>query len=264
MNTLKKLGLIALVVSLTGCFLDAPIESPEPVSLVPTDALNCANYDGTFGSLDIIINNTESNNYVEAYDSDGNRVYADWVGQMQPFTIFNTDPKSFDRVLDIFVNGFYYTSIKLDGSQDLSPGYTNGKLLTISATNSNGLPMCATVPNINYINVCEPCDGKVKSLTLKYMGIESGATATITDKSGVELASANGISFGALISLTGTAEMSNGKGVLGTNIMLYLDGQLVEEIHTSCSTPLYEGMMIGDFTIVRVSSRNGGIICDTP
>ena len=123
------------------------------------------NYDGSIGSMDLIINNTESNNYVEAYDSEGTRIYADWVGQMQPFTLFNSGKKGFQRVLDIFVNGFYYTTIKLDGSQNLSPGYTNGELLMVSATNKDGMPLCSSVSEIDNINVCEPCDGKVKSLT---------------------------------------------------------------------------------------------------
>ena len=92
------------------------------------------------------------------------------------------------------------------------------------------------------------------------MGAESGSVTTITDKRGNELMSASGISWGSLVSLTGFEK----GGTLGTTIHLYIDGQLVESIHTSCSVPLYEGMMIGDFTIVRVSSRNGGIICDTP
>ncbi|MFT6849824.1 MAG: hypothetical protein ACJATA_000628 [Sphingobacteriales bacterium] len=53
-------------------------------------------------------------------------------------------------------------------------------------------------------------------------------------------------------------------GTIGINIFFKIDGQAAGSMHTSFSIPLYSGMTFGDFKIIRASSKNGGIICDTP
>lgn len=259
---LSGVGLSAALLT-SGCFLDPSSNgipnTPKP-PIVPPSLPNCLPFSGAVKSFDLVLDNSESNAYIEVFNSEGKSIFASHVNQREPFRILNSGTKTFDRILDVFINGSYYTSIIVNGTQPLGPGYVNGDLKIVAAQNLKGSPICNITSTIDYITVCKPCDGKVKSLTLQYLGGESSATVKITDKSGSVLLTQQGISWGSMVSLTGAEK----GGTLGTTIKLYLDGQLVQSIHTSCSIPLFSGMKFGDFELVRASSRNNGIICDLP
>jgi hypothetical protein len=49
-------------------------------------------------------------------------------------------------------------------------------------------------------------------------------------------------------------------GRLANNFRLFVNGSLNIDFHTSCSAPIYPGLVIGDFQIVDVWSVNGGQI----
>jgi len=50
-------------------------------------------------------------------------------------------------------------------------------------------------------------------------------------------------------------------GTLGTEISLFINGELDTQIHTSCSKPIYPGMISGLFEVVEGYSLEGGLIC---
>jgi len=58
-----------------------------------------------------------------------------------------------------------------------------------------------------------------------------------------------------------TLEGVDRKGTLGTEIILYVDGEEHVRIHTSCSQPIGPGLIKGDFLVVEAFSRRGGRIC---
>ena len=62
---------------------------------------------------------------------------------------------------------------------------------------------------------------------------------------------------GSEFSFSGTDK----KGTLGTEISIFIEGNLNTKIHTSCSVPIGPGLEAGHFTVVAGSSRNGGALC---
>lgn len=60
-------------------------------------------------------------------------------------------------------------------------------------------------------------------------------------------------------SFTGTDE----NGTLGTEIQVYVNGDLNTKIHTSCSQPIYPGLEFDDFEVVEGESLKGGAL-ETP
>jgi cysteine-rich repeat protein len=106
---------------------------------------------------------------------------------------------------------------------------------------------------------CKACDGKVKTLTLRYNGTAS-KEIKITDKDG-------NIVFNGTVAPNGTFTC-NGKdknGTLGTTIAVYTKSgssyTLNTNIHTSCSQPIGPFQSYGDFTIMSGESLNGGNLC---
>ena len=52
-------------------------------------------------------------------------------------------------------------------------------------------------------------------------------------------------------------------GTLGTEITLYVDGVQNTKIHTSCSQPIYPGLVSGDFEVIEGYSKDGGLLATT-
>ncbi len=107
---------------------------------------------------------------------------------------------------------------------------------------------------------CGECKGKVIQLTLLYTGPD--ATVKVAQKVG-KRDPGDGVVFegdletGDLFSFVGTDK----NGTLGTEISLLIDGALNTKIHTSCSRPIYPGMISGLFEVVEGYSLEGGLIC---
>ena len=85
---------------------------------------------------------------------------------------------------------------------------------------------------------CGECKGKVSELTLLYTG------------------TAAAVRVGQEFTFVGTD-----KGTLGTDISLFINDELNTIIHTSCSQPIYPGMISDLFTVVEGYSLTGGLIC---
>jgi len=116
---------------------------------------------------------------------------------------------------------------------------------------------CAKVNNCDDRD-CGECDGKATQLTLKYDGA-SGAQITVEQKKDNVVVFDDFVEPGEEFTFVGTDK----KGTLGTEIIVKVDGIVNTKIHTSCSEPLYIGLVKGDFTIVDGYSRNGGQFCES-
>ena len=102
---------------------------------------------------------------------------------------------------------------------------------------------------------CNECDGKVIELTLRYDG-DDEADIVVLQKKG-EVAFEGVVQPGDEFTALG----QDSKGTLGTQISIFVDGDLNTKIHTSCSKPIGPGLVKGDFEVVAGFSRNGGALC---
>ena len=95
------------------------------------------------------------------------------------------------------------------------------------------------------------CDGKVTDLVLKNLGadaqvrVDQKKDGTVFD---------DFVPTGGEFSFTGTDK----KGTLGTEISIFVNGNLNTKIHTSCSKPIGPGLVSGSFEVISGNSRNGG------
>ncbi|TET47383.1 T9SS type A sorting domain-containing protein [candidate division TA06 bacterium] len=95
----------------------------------------------------------------------------------------------------------------------------------------------------------EKCKG-VTSLFLIYHGAEEALIEAISKKK---------TCFGPeMVSPEDTFEINAVDEKLGANTEIWVDGSLDEEIHTSCSKPLEEGMVFGDFEVESVDKIGEG------
>ena len=95
----------------------------------------------------------------------------------------------------------------------------------------------------------EKCKG-VTSLSLTYHGAEEALIEAISKKK---------TCFGPeMVSPGETFEIEAVDEKLGANTEIWVNGSLDEEIHTSCSKPLEEGMMFGDFEVEDVDKIGEG------
>jgi hypothetical protein len=102
---------------------------------------------------------------------------------------------------------------------------------------------------------CSYCDGKVSEMTLKHRGTTT-ALVKVIQKNGSVVFSGS-VAPNEEFSFVGTDK----KDTLGTRIFIYADGELVGDLHTSCSVPIGPGTTIGDFLVTDGASRNGGQLC---
>ncbi len=93
-------------------------------------------------------------------------------------------------------------------------------------------------------------------MTLQYNG-GAAASIEVEQKKDGDVVFSDTVSPGGTFTFVGTWK----KGTLGTEIRIYVDGNLNAKIHTSCSQPVGPGLVRGDFEVVEAYSRNGGLIC---
>lgn len=105
---------------------------------------------------------------------------------------------------------------------------------------------------------CGECKGKVTELTLLYTGMEA-APVQVVQKNGDTVFDET-VQPGETFSFSGTDK----HGTLGTEISLFVDGDLNTTIHTSCSQPIGPGLVSGDFEVIAGYSKDGGELCPVP
>ena len=101
------------------------------------------------------------------------------------------------------------------------------------------------------------CEGKVSQLTLRYTGSLTDAHVRVEQKKDQVVV------FDATVPPAGEFSFvgADKKSTLGTEILLFINGQLDTKIHTSCSQPIGPGLAFGDFLVVGGRSREGGVLC---
>ncbi len=125
-------------------------------------------------------------------------------------------------------------------------------------------PECrAGVPQLALAD-CGECDGKVTRLTLRYNGTEDDVLIQVYEGDKQEadklLHEASNVSQGYEFTFDGIKD----DGTMGSEISVWVNGQLNAEIHTSCSKPIGPGLVKGDFEVVEGYSKNGGKLCPLP
>ena len=100
------------------------------------------------------------------------------------------------------------------------------------------------------------CEGKVTELSLRYNG-SAAAFVTVQQKKDHDVVFSDTVEPGEIFSFIGTDK----HWTLGTEIQIYVNGQLHTKIHTSCSQPIGPGLVSGDFVVVDGSSKEGGKLC---
>jgi len=107
---------------------------------------------------------------------------------------------------------------------------------------------------------CGPCEGKISELTLAYSG---AAEATVEVFMKGKKGDLGGLVFSGQVLPGGSINFvgADKQGTLSPEIYLYVDGEYHTLIHTSCSQPIYIGMVAGDFEILDGYSRTGGRLC---
>ena len=100
------------------------------------------------------------------------------------------------------------------------------------------------------------CEGKVTELSLQYNG-STAAFVSVQQKKDGDVVFSDTVAPGAIFSFIGTDK----HWTLGTEIQIYVNGQLHTKIHTSCSQPIGPGLVSGDFVVVDGSSKEGGKLC---
>ncbi len=102
------------------------------------------------------------------------------------------------------------------------------------------------------------CDGKITSLTLKYLGIPT-INLVIKQNNGTIIYTNATLASGTTFTFVGLDNM----GTMGPEISLFISTVLHIDIHTSCSEPIHAGLIFGDFEIITGFSKNGGEICES-
>lgn len=183
-------------------------------------------------------------------------------GMVQPgeeITINGTHKKGeMGAEIGVWADGQLLVKIHTSCSQPIGPGAVFGPLEVLEGYSRNGGKLCPMDPPGG--GECQPCDGKVSQLTLRFTGTEAAFLEVFDDKKNPapdKLMFEGTVEPGQEFTFSGTHK----KGEMGSEISLYLDGTLVTKIHTSCSKPIGPGMVFGEFEVVEGYSRNGGLLC---
>ncbi len=182
---------------------------------------------------------------------------------------FNCEPP----VCDGLIGDFVWEDQNCDGIQDAGEPGIAGVTVYLKDNGGNIIGIATTDINGEYVfdvddlcepdnDNCTPCNsdnkdytGKVSALTLQYNGSIPNVNIVVEQKN--EEMVFNGIlQPGANFSFVGTD-----KGTLGTEIEIFINGSSVQKIHTSCSQPLFTGMVFGDFLVVAGETIDGGPLC---
>ncbi len=193
----------------------------------------------------------------------GDLLYSGMVVPGGTFNFIGTDNKgTMGTEISIYVDGVLNTKIHTSCSQPIYIGMISGDFEIVDGYSRNGGRLCPDTGN-NGGDECSECDGKITELTLEYTGMSE---ALIEVYSKGKHNNPGDLLYSGSVMPNGTFNFigMDKKGTMGTEISIFVDGDLNTRIHTSCSQPIYIGMTSGDFVIVDGYSRNGGQLCSTP
>jgi hypothetical protein len=190
----------------------------------------------------------------------------DWAGHAVGTAITGTD-----GLYSIGVEAGTFT-VEVDASNFGSGGALEG----LSSTTGDSLTFTVVDDNVLTYDFgyntglgetgpgCQPCEGKVSSLTFVYQG-SGAAQVTITGRRGPDKATPlfSGVLLpGEIFTIDGPPTGNGGfAGTLGTEISIVVNGTPHATVHTSCSQPIGPGTVAGDFEVLAGASKNGGDLC---
>ncbi len=175
--------------------------------------------------------------------------------------------------IKIYVDGSFHTTIHTSCSVPIGPGLVSGDFEVVAGESKNGGTLCPVDDGGG--SECQPCEGKVTELTLRYDGGGSRYVKVVAKKgNSYDYVFSGWVSPGDEIEIDGPNGGAFG-GTLGTEIRIYYkdsghhyktgggssDYDLHTTIHTSCSEPIGPGLVSGDFVVVEGESQNGGELC---
>lgn len=133
-------------------------------------------------------------------------------------------------------------------------GTQDGALITVG----NGESASCEIAN----EICGTCEGLVSEMQLLYSGPEA-EIVIVAQRGPDDIEVFNGtVTSGEQVSLLGPPGPIPGfSGTLGNQLEIFVDGELHTTIHTSCSEVLGPGFVAGDFEIITVRSKTGGLLC---
>ncbi len=175
---------------------------------------------------------------------------------VQPGGVFTLNGKdkhgTLGTEISIYVNDYLNTKIHTSCSQPIGPGMVRGFFEVVEGYSLKGGLLCPVEEP-----PCGECEGKVTQLTLRYLGED--AYVTVMQKK------VDTPVFEGLVEKDNdfTFNGTDKNGTLGTEISIYVNGQLNTNIHTSCSQPIGPGLVSGDFEVVEGYSLKGGLLCPT-
>lgn len=199
--------------------------------------------------------------YLRVTGKNGDGVYFD--GNLNPGQTFVLNPlngeDTLDKSLEFYYDGNLIGKLHTSCSEPIGPGITIGDFMIIEGFSRNGGLLCPAENDDDDDETptdCDECDGKVTTLTLRYEGTGSANVRIVQKKNDIIVFDDN-VSVNQLITIVG----QDNKGTLSSEIKIYINGELTNRIHTSCSDPIGPGQEYGVFEIISGSSRNGGELC---
>jgi len=183
------------------------------------------------------------------------KIFDETVQPSQTFDIFGIDKKgTLGTEIALYVNGELNTKIHTSCSQPIGPGLIKGDFEVIDGYSRNGGRLCPVEEPP--AGGCE-CEGKVTELTLEYLGDLVDAQIVVKQKKDDVVVFEGIVQPNEQFTFVGADK----KGTLGTDIFVYVSGELNTTIHTSCSQPIGPGLIKGHFEVIDGYSRNGGQLC---
>ncbi|MHC4633890.1 MAG: DUF7467 domain-containing protein [Planctomycetota bacterium] len=154
--------------------------------------------------------------------------------------------------ISVWVDGQMQTKIHTSCSQPIGPGLVRGDFEVVGGTSKMGGPLCP-------LPECSECDGGVTRLTLMYTGTSEAEIVVYEGKA----AKTEKVLFAGMVqpSETFTFNGIRSNGTMGSEISVWVDGQMQAKIHTSCSQPIGPGLVSGDFEVTNGYSKNGNKLC---
>jgi hypothetical protein len=195
---------------------------------------------------------------------DGGHIY--FNGAVNPGDIITLTPlpgqTRLRNNLDFFVDATLNAEIHTSCSEPIGPGQVAGDFLVTRAVSRVNGEMCpigqdgggGDDPDDPDETDCE-CAGGTTLLETVYHGLGAG-NLVIRERNIVYYDGP--VSAGDVITIVPLP----GDNRLKNNLDYIIDGQLNGEVHTSCSVPIYVGLVFGDFEITAGESRNNGAFCE--
>ncbi|MEP3836531.1 MAG: hypothetical protein ABJM36_02735 [Algibacter sp.] len=232
-----------------------------PVDTPPNGGDDCNECDGKITRLDLQYNGAGTDFIEVVQKKDGLVAFSGHVSNGDTFTFTGKDDKgTLGTEIYISVNGALSQKIHTSCSVEIGAGSVFGDFTVMGGASRNGGELCPVDTPPNGGDDCSECDGKVTRLDLQYNG--GSAFIEVVQKKDGLMAFSGQVNAGETFTFSGKDD----KGTLGTEIHIYINGALVQKIHTSCSVEIGAGAVFGDFTVIGGASRNGGELCpvDTP